>query len=104
MNLNLSHSIGLVSDHLEPDSQPFFNVTQAALQHSVTARRAAAARLAAKHQAVSAFALGGRGCGRGEAEKVKKEAGVGVLSPPRPNFQTFWEPLGKTILKETRKV
>ena len=26
------------------------------------------------------------------------------LSPPRPNFQTFWEPLGKTILKETRKV
>ena len=28
----------------------------------------------------------------------------GILSPPRPNFQTFWEPLGKTILKETRKV
>ncbi len=26
------------------------------------------------------------------------------LSPPRPNFQTFWEPLGKTILKESRKV
>ena len=26
------------------------------------------------------------------------------LSPPRPNFQTFWEPLGKTILKETLKV
>ena len=26
------------------------------------------------------------------------------LSLPRPNFQTFWEPLGKTILKETRKV
>ena len=25
-------------------------------------------------------------------------------SPPRPNFQTFWEPLGKTVLKETRKV
>ena len=27
-----------------------------------------------------------------------------ILSPPRPNFQTFWEPLGKTILKETLKV
>ncbi len=27
-----------------------------------------------------------------------------VLSPPRPNFQTLWEPLGKTILKDTRKV
>ena len=26
------------------------------------------------------------------------------LSPPRPNVQTFWEPPGKTILKETRKV
>ena len=26
------------------------------------------------------------------------------LSLPRPNFQTFWEPLGKPILKETRKV
>ena len=26
------------------------------------------------------------------------------LSLPRPNFQGFWEPLGKTILKETRKV
>ena len=29
---------------------------------------------------------------------------IGLLSPPRPNFQIFWQPLGKTILKETRKV
>ena len=26
------------------------------------------------------------------------------LSLPRHNFQTFWEPQGQTILKETRKV
>ena len=43
--------------------------------------------MVAKHQAVAAFASGGRGCGRGEAVKVKKEAigvgplGLGILGP-----------------------
>ncbi len=62
---------------------------------------------------------GFKGCGDVKVEdctKVVFQVGGGMvvfiescythayLSLPRPNFQTFWEPLGKTILKETRKV
>eukprot|EP00434_Breviolum_minutum_P017482 symbB.v1.2.015430.t2/scaffold1153.1/size135008/1 len=57
---------------LEP-KMSLTEAAEAALQHSPAARRAAAALVVAKHQAVAAFALGGRGCGRSEVVKVKKE-------------------------------